>query len=467
MQGGLPPATRDSRIGSAGLMLVVVSALWASGVRADSPPATTATAPAMPPSRDPAVAPELALRGFRDRIPIPLPIPGLRRRTPSDPGAPGLPPRGGRPRPGSIFDPGAAGPGISQSGDENFLDGALDPRTGWPFVWFDHFVPRPDQIDKFWIVDTRDCPQEMGTDPWPRLKVQRLAETGGLKQVDPSELFAKVQGHPVLIQVQGSLTTPDAALGGMLWTQSWLGKRRALPPDTVVIAFDWPSQRIYRSDPKDIDEKGRRAYVAGFHLARFLQGFPASSRVCLLGQSFGGRVVPAALHLLGGGALNSQDKDPEVRLPGTRPDLHVRAVIIAGASDRNWLNPGERMGRALLGCEALLNLYNRKDEALRLYPFLIRSNHHRALGKVGLSESDFEQLGPLAARYVEHDVDSLLMSEHSLLDAVANPQIGRWIAPYVWAPDPGPSEPRPELGTTDLDRVRNPSRGRRQGRFGR
>ena len=60
-----------------------------------------------------------------------LPVPAMPNRTAGE-GAPGRPPRNGRPRPGSIFDPGAAGPGISQSGDENFLDGALDPKTGWP-----------------------------------------------------------------------------------------------------------------------------------------------------------------------------------------------------------------------------------------------------------------------------------------------------------------------------------------------
>jgi hypothetical protein len=44
-------------------------------------------------------------------------------------------------------------------------------RTGWPFVFLDHFQPRPDRVGRFWIVQTRDCPQEMGTDPWPCLKV--------------------------------------------------------------------------------------------------------------------------------------------------------------------------------------------------------------------------------------------------------------------------------------------------------
>jgi hypothetical protein len=343
-----------------------------------------------------------------------------------------------------MFDPGATGPGISR-GPEDFLDGALDPRTGWPFVFLDHFAPRPERTAMLWFVDTRNCPQVMGTDPWSTgLRIRQFDARGGLVERTPQELFAQTLGRPVLIQVQGSLTTPDIAVGGLLWTHTWLQDGGALRPDTVLIAFDWPSQRIYRCDPRDINEKGRRAYIAGFHLARFVQGFPPESRICLLGQSYGGRVVPSALHLLGGGPLNSQDHDPFISLPYLRPDLHVRGVILAGASDHTWLNPGARLDHVLHGCEGFLNLYNRRDEALRLYPMLIRSDHHRALGRVGLTNKDLDRLGPLACRYQEHDLHDLLGREHTLLDAAANRQIARWIAPYLWTPDPGPSPVREE-----------------------
>lgn len=442
------------------------------GVRGQSPPAATPpipapAAPGLPAPRAPAanlpgVAPGPALEGARPPgvvAPRALPLPLVGPRPGRDYPSPGLPPQNGRPRPGSIFDPGATGPGISQRGDENFLDGALDPRTGWPFVFLDHFRPRPEQVERFWVVQTRECPQVMGTDPWPRLKVLHFDAQGELVERDPNELLAQCAGRVVLVQVQGSLTTPDIALGGLMWTDSWLRRNRALPDNAVVVAFDWPSQRIYRFDPRDINEKGRRAYVAGYHLARFLQAFPSGSRVCLLGQSYGGRVVPSALHLLGGGALNSQDRDPPVRLPASRPDLHLRAVVIAGASDRNWLDPGERLDRALVGCEALLNLYNRRDEALRLYPLLIRSGHRHALGKLGLSNRDFDRLGPLAARYAEFDVHDELGREHSLLDAVANPVIAGKIAPYLWnsnaRPAPRQQNVEPE-GLEDRKRNRGP-----------
>jgi hypothetical protein len=363
--------------------------------------------------------------------------------------------------PGSLFNPGASGPGISddsafwsQSSQKSMLGGAFDPRTGWPFVLLDHFRPRPERLARLWIVQTRDCPQTMGSDPWPCLRVLHFDDRGELQARSPAELFAQTLGHPVLIQVQGSLTTPDAALGGLLWTHSWLELNRAIPPDAVIIAFDWPSQRVYRSDLRDVNEKGRRAYVAGYHLARFLQGFPAGSRIALLGQSYGGRVVPSALHLLGGGCLNSQDHDPAVRLPMLRPDLHLRAIVLEGASDHDWLDPDERLDRALAACEGFLNLYNRRDEALALYPFLKRSDHHRALGRIGMKNKDFRRLGPMASRYVEHDIHDLLGRQHSLLDSVANARIARWMAPYLWAPDPGPTPARPNLFASENARDR-------------
>jgi hypothetical protein len=352
---------------------------------------------------------------------------------------------GGRPRPGGLFDPGAAGPGISQGGDQNFLDGALDTRTGWPFVFLDHFRPRPERVEAFWIVSTRDCPQELGSDPWPQMRVRHFDESGDLVERDFSEMFAQAVGRPVLIQVQGSLTTPDIALGGLLWSHSWLQANRAITPDAVVIAFDWPSQRVYRNDYLDVNEKGRRAFVAAYHLAQLVQAFPPSSRICLLGQSYGGRVVPGALHLLGGGQLGHHHP---VGLSSLRPDLDLRAVIIAAATDRNWLDPGQKFDRALNATNGFLNLYNSRDESLLFYPALTRSGHHHALGRLGLSNRDFDRLGPVAERYEEHDINDILGGEHSLLDATANPRIGRWIAPYAWAPDPGPSPKQPETDAT-------------------
>lgn len=368
----------------------------------------------------------------------------------SSPGAesPGQPlRRGGLPRQRSfqLFNTGATGPGINFSDPVPLLNGALDPRTGWPFVFLDHFAPRPERMANLWIVQTRDCPQVMGTDPWSYLKVLHFGDQGRLVECDPGELLAQAVGRPVLVQMQGNLTTPDSALGGLLWTHSWLDHHGALPPDVVLVAFDWPSQRVYHTEVRDVNEKCRRAFIAGYHLARFVQAFPPESRICLLGQSYGGRVVPAALHLLGGGALNSRLLERPVRLPDLRPDLHVRAVVIAASSDHHWLDPGEKFDHALLGCEAFLNLYNRRDSVMIWYPLLFTGDRRRALGQVGLLPRDLARLGPSAAHYAEYDIHDQIGREHTLLGAVAHPQIARRIAPYVWGPDPVQGSP-PRVG---------------------
>lgn len=192
-----------------------------------------------------------------------------------------------------------------------------------------------------------------------------------------------------------------------------------------------PARAAGHERPQQFVLKCRRAFVAGYHLARFLQAFPEGSRVSLVGQSYGGRVVPSALHLLAGGEL-SDGRSPPVRLPDRRPDLRVRAVAVAGAIDRHWLDPGER-----LGCEAFLNLYDSHDRVLIFYPLLVTGDQHKAIGRAGLRPVDYERLGPLAGRYAERDMYDRIGREHTLLRAVADPEIARAMAPYTWAAGPG------------------------------
>lgn len=295
----------------------------------------------------------------------------------------------------------------------------------------------------FWIVRTHACPQEMGADPWPCLRLVRGDGGGGLADGDPGRLLAQAATRPVLVIVNGDLVAGDLAVSQGLWAHAWLDRHGALPSDVVTVVFDWPSQKVSPNPVRDINEKCRRAFIAGYHLARFLQALPPHSRVCLLGQSYGGRVVPSALHLLGGGELSSERRVPRVRLNGLRPDLHLQAVLIEAADDHSWLNPGAKLDRALAGCKGLLNLYNRRDQVLLLYPLLFTGDRYRALGRVGLLHTDRKRLGPLAARYAEHDLSAMIGREHTMLGALAHPRVATWIAPYIWAHDPAPTPAPP------------------------
>lgn len=348
-------------------------------------------------------------------------------------------------QPGSPFDPGASGPGVvSRSDRQPFLGGTFDPRSGWTVVILDHLKPNNARLGVFQMVNTYSCEQRLGLDTVKDLKLRVFSPAASVTDGNLADFQRLVAGRPVFIQIHGSLTYADTAVGGGWWSHTWLGINGALPEDAVFITFNWPSWRIYDWDIKDINEKGRRAFIAGLHLAQFLQTFPPDSRICLLGQSFGGRVAATAMHLLGGGAIQSEPGDTPIALPQVRPDLHIRCILLGAAIDRDWLCPGERLGRALCACEGLLNLYNTRDQALVLYRFLKSSGRKPALGRVGLSPADRERFGVHVSKYVEMDVMPILGRAHSLLDATSDAKVAKWIAPYAWGPGPPPDR-NPEM----------------------
>ncbi|QDV39379.1 alpha/beta hydrolase family protein [Tautonia plasticadhaerens] len=294
-------------------------------------------------------------------------------------------------------------------------------------------APPPGRRGDFWVIRTAEAPQVMGSDPWPHLQAYRLDSLGLLAPADPGALLTQAAGRPVVIMVQGNLVCGMLAVNTTLKAWQWLDGAGAIPRDALVVLFDWPSGRALLDPARDLNEKSRRAFVAGYHLARLLQAFPPGARACLIGHSEGGRVVPAALHLIGGGALNSQSLDPPIGLPGPRPPLRLRAVLISGAIDHHWLGPGRRLGRALPATEAVLGLYNPCDRVLAPYPLLPRTGHRPAMGSVGLLPRDGRRLGPLRARYAGFDLRPYVGGYHSLLVALAHPPVASLIAPYTWA----------------------------------
>ncbi len=84
------------------------------------------------------------------------------------------------------------------------------------------------------------------------------------------------------------------------------------------------------------------------------------------------------------------------------------------------------------------HLEQAQDWASFLYPLLYTGDKHWALGRAGLLKKDLKRLGPLVAKVEQMDISPWLDREHTLLGAVAHPQIARRIAPYVWAPEPVP-----------------------------
>lgn len=320
-------------------------------------------------------------------------------------------------QPGTVFDPGGS----------SLLE----------FFGPNRYVPRAHLLAKHWILRTHDCPQVVGTEPWVGLRVFQVDGSGCLVPHGLGALLAQAARHPVVFVVHGNLAAGQVAVNESLYIHDALDRVGALPPDAVVVGFDWPSQKVRALGPFDAIEKARRAFVAAYHLARVVQILPAGSRACLIGHSAGGQAVMAALHLLGGGVLRPKSlAGPAARLPACGPDLRLRGVLVGSSGDHHWFDPGARLDRALVGCEALLNLYNSGDEVLAPYVLDIHSDHRLAIGLVGLTNRDLARLGPLAARYAERDLAPHIGRDHTLVGAVVDPQVAAWIAPYTWATRP-------------------------------
>jgi hypothetical protein len=152
-----------------------------------------------------------------------------------------------------------------------------------------------------------------------------------------------------------------------------------------------------------------------------------------MGHSHGAKAALAALHLLGGGSLRSYHYEPVVALPWLPPRKRYRAILVAAASDHNWLDPGERFGLALPMCEGMLNLHNSRDLPLSVYPLGRGSDGHGALGRGGLGRRDLRRLGPLACRVEEHNLRPYLGRLHVFVEAMTHPEVAGWVAPYTFA----------------------------------
>ncbi len=147
----------------------------------------------------------------------------------------------------------------------------------------------------------------------------------------------------------------------------------------MFLVVHWPSERgpgIIR----DLNEKTRQSQLMGFRLARLLEHVPPQSRVTLLGQSNGARIILSAVHLLHGKPLEGYPGIPDFRLSTSRADLRFRLVLLEAAVGHNWLRVGARLEGVVPASEAILNLYNHCDLALAAYPYGRYTGWRQALG---------------------------------------------------------------------------------------
>jgi Alpha/beta hydrolase of unknown function (DUF900) len=198
-------------------------------------------------------------------------------------------------------------------------------------------------------------------------------------------------------------------------------KRNASEPYRLIM-FSWPSQHESRII-REVREHADCADVQSFYLAWLIQSLHASSsRISILGFSFGARSVAGALHLEAGGqiqgrlalanGLSSSDSSSE-RV--CQHGIH-RVSFVAPAIDRTWFSPNGRYSLAMTQIDHLVNLYNSKDPILRRFRFIDSVARPIAAGFTGLeAASNPPATSPLQGqdKIEQFDCRSAIGSTHS------------------------------------------------------
>jgi hypothetical protein len=195
-----------------------------------------------------------------------------------------------------------------------------------------------------------------------------------------------------------------------------------------LIAVSWPSARIGHRQRPDVQIKSQRSEAHGFYLAWLVDQIHPDVPISFFGNSYGPRMITAALHCLAGGSIRGQYLSQRVN-PTRRP---VRAVFMAAALDAHWLSPGQRYGLALTQVEHMLVTVNPTDESLRWYPrmYTLSPKGANALGYVGVPRRCLG--GQNAGKVVQWNVSCIVGRTHSWKVYEGSSRIMQQIAPHLF-----------------------------------
>ncbi len=296
-------------------------------------------------------------------------------------------------------------------------------------------VPGGDEPCDFWIVSSRNCNGKIAPrDAGCCLEFYHRTSQSMVPRGREAFLASIRPDIPVCFVIHGSYNYWYDVVTESVQINRWI---RAAAPNLAVqfVYFTWPSNGYMPFIlPVDLAILGRRSAAHGAYLANLITQFPPGQPVSIVGHSHGARTAAAALHVLGGGALEKGQA-----LPGGfhAPD-RLRAVLVAAAIDHNWLNPGQRYGQALVVPERVMLMKNASDATLGIYPIRIGAGE-RALGKLGLGPDDWLAIGPLGAKVVEFDVGRFTSWHHGFDNYHERPELASVLIPYVYFQDDAPA----------------------------
>ncbi|MEN6449574.1 MAG: alpha/beta hydrolase [Thermoguttaceae bacterium] len=237
---------------------------------------------------------------------------------------------------------------------------------------------------RIWLLSTR-CVDGFrnARDATAQIEYWRIGQCGDQQPADAEEFRSCDSVEmPTVVFVHGNNTAASEAVTKGLYVYASICSQVGDKPFRFVI-WSWPADRLRRI-AGNTRMKAVQCDVESYYLAAWLDGLRPGTKVCLVGHSFGPRIIAGALHLLGGGELACRrlpEKTVAAWAGGKRNPL--RAVLLAGALDADWLAAGSRNGRALSLSDQVLITCNEGDRVLRWYPHLWSRHGPQALGLVG------------------------------------------------------------------------------------
>ena len=219
---------------------------------------------------------------------------------------------------------------------------------------------------EIWLIDTHPAPWTQATKAgFTKAVYYQLVGHQWVRSDAESFFETQNPGIPLVVFSPGYTSTiSDTVEVGMSLIRLYQPGQNCR-----TVFWNWPADKIRCRILPDIREKIAVASASGDYLAMLLRQLKPESQVCMIGFSFGNRVICDAV----------------ARLGDDRPDgMRLHLVSTASATDREWLASGSRHGDVPRLAEKILILYNPADRALMFYHLLYgNGSHPDALGSFG------------------------------------------------------------------------------------
>jgi len=217
-----------------------------------------------------------------------------------------------------------------------------------------------------WLIDTQNAPWSHASEAgFSKIVFYQFVDNQWVRSDAESFFETQTADVPLVLFSPGYTTTTTNIIEiGMLLVQLYQPGQNCR-----TVFWKWPSEKLRLRVVSDIRDKIVVAETNGDYLAMFLHRLKPESQVCMVGFSFGNRIICDAV----------------ARLGDDRPDgMRIHLVLTASATDRGWLASGSRHGDVPRLVEKILILYNPIDRVLMLYPLLYgNGSRPDALGRFG------------------------------------------------------------------------------------